>query len=103
MTKNPLIDWINSDSELKSLLKKIDSQTEDEHKKAQIAFDNLSELYNLPKYPEDIDSRETYQVGDFHLYNSISMYEVLGKLKFANSNIEELKSNVLLAAYLMAS
>ncbi|RKS03447.1 hypothetical protein [Flavobacterium sp. 102] len=101
MHKNSLPNWINSDSDLQILLENIDAQTVNEYEKASIAFDKLTELYGLPKYPEDIQSRETYQVGDFHLYNSISMYEVLGKLKFVNKSTEELKSNVLLAAYLI--
>lgn len=101
MSNNLLLDWINSDSKLESLLKQIDSQTESEYEKASIAFDKLSELYEFPKYPSDVASREMEQVGDFHFYSPTSMYEVLGKLKFTKNQTEELKSTVLLAAYLI--
>ena len=86
--QNPLLEWIISDSKLNNLLEKIDSENVSENEKAKIAFDKLSDMYKLPKYPDDIE-------------DSNSMYEVLGKIKFSSNKIEELKSNVLLAAYLI--
>lgn len=100
-SNSPLEDWINSDSELLKLLEYIDLQAETDLERAKIAFHKLAEKYSLPKYPDDIDDRETQQVADFHLYNPISMYEVLGKIKFADKNPENIKSNVLMAAYLI--
>jgi hypothetical protein len=99
--KNPLQEWINSDSELNELLNDIDSKVIGEYEKAKVGFHKLSEKYNLPKYPDDVENRETIIVGDFHLYEPISMYEVLGKLKFVDNKSENLKSNVLFAAYLI--
>lgn len=100
-SNSPLEDWINNDSELLELLNHIDLQAETDIERAKIAFHKLAEKYSLPKYPDDIDDRETQHFADFHLYNPISMYEVLGKIKFADKNPENIKSNVLLAAYLI--
>ncbi len=98
---NPLEDWINTDYKLSQLLSEIEAIASSECEQAQIAFHRLAENYNLPKYPDDVKDRETIQVADSHLYNPISIYEVLGKIKFVDKNLQNLKSNVLLAAYLI--
>ena len=90
MGENPLQNWINTDSELNNLLAEIDSEVFSEFEKAKIAFHKLSDKYNLPKYPDNINEKAP-----------ISMYEVLGKLKFVENISENLKSNVLYAAYLI--
>ena len=100
-SETPLEDWINNDSELSSLLQQIELEGKSEYERAKIAFHKLAEKYNLPKYPDDVEERQTLQVGDFHPYDPISMYEILGKIKFADKNSENIKSNVLLAAYLI--
>lgn len=101
LTSETITEWINSDTELNKLLTDIDTKVIEEYEKAKIAFHRLAEKYNLPKYPDDIEDRETIQVADFHLYNPISIYEVLGKIKFVDKNLQNLKSNVLLAVYLI--
>lgn len=100
-SETPLEDWIESDSDLKELLVSIEQEANSDIERARIAFHKLCDKYNLPKYPDDLDSRETESVGDFHLHDPISVYEVLGKIKFTNNNPEEIKSNVLFAAYLV--
>jgi hypothetical protein len=97
---NPLENWINTDYKLSQLLSEIEAIASSEYEQAQIAFHRLGENYNLPKYPDDVQDRETMQVADSHLYNPISIYEVLGKIKFVDKNLQNLKSNVLLAIYL---
>lgn len=85
------------DYKLSEMLSEIEAITNSEEKQAQIVFHRLAENYNLPKYPDDVQDRETIQVADFHLYNPISIYEVLGKIKFVDKDVKNLKSNVLLA------
>ncbi|HLO72860.1 MAG TPA: hypothetical protein VK164_02905 [Flavobacterium sp.] len=98
---NPLENWISTDNKLSQMLSEIETVSNSEQEQAKIAFHRLAENYNLPKYPDDVQDRETIQVADFHLYNPISIYEVLGKIKFVDKNLQNLKSNVLLAAYLI--
>jgi len=100
-SENPLQDWIDSDPKLSKLLENIELQAENDQERARIAFHKLAEMYKLPKFPDDVHERETEQVADLHLYDPISMYEVLGKIKFADNNPENIKSNVLLAAFLI--
>lgn len=98
---NPLENWISTDNKLSHLLAEIEAIASSEYEQAQIAFHRLAENYNLPKYPDDVKDSEAMQVADFHLYSPISIYEVLGKIKFVDKDIQNLKSNVLLAAYLI--
>ena len=100
-SETPLEDWINSDSELSSILKKIELEGKTDIERARIAFHVLAEKYSLPKYPDDVFDRETVQVGDFHFYDPISLYEVLGKIKFSEPNQTDIKSEVLMAVFLV--
>lgn len=98
---NPLQEWIDTDHELADLLTEIEAMADSEYEQAQIAFHKLAEKYQLPKYPDDVEEQEMRQFADFHLYCPESMYEVLGKIRFADPNPHNIKSNVLLAAYFM--
>lgn len=98
---NPVQEWIDTDKKLRKILKDIEATAKSETEQAKIAFNKLAKEYNLPKYIDDVRDRETQQVGDYHFYDPISMYEVLGKIKFADKNSENLKSNVLFAAYIV--
>ena len=98
---NFLENWILVKPLLRQLLQKIDEEGKTEKDRASMAFHKLADFFNLPKYPEDIEERDMIQVDDYHFYEPISMYEALGNLKFANSDEADIKSNVLLAAYLV--
>lgn len=98
---NPLLDWINNDKELYNIIQEIENSTNSEYEKAKVAFDKLANYYNLPKFIDDVKDRDTIQIDDKHLYDPISMYEVLAKIKFSDKNPDNLKSNVLMTAYLM--
>ena len=88
---------------MSKILNEIETSCHSENEKARMAFHRLAETYNLSKYPDDVLNRETIQVTDFHLYEPISMYEVLAKIKFSDKNSNNLKSNVLMAAFLMVN
>ena len=61
----------------------------------------MCEVYELPKYPDDIESREMIQVADYHFYDPISVYEQLGIIKFTDQKEEDIRSQVLMAIYLV--
>lgn len=90
---NSLESWISTDYKLSQLLSDIEAITNSEQEQAQIAFHRLAENYNLPKFPDDVESND--------LYYGVSIYEILGKIKFVDKNLKNLKSNVLFAAYLI--
>lgn len=98
---NYLQDWIDSDAPLRKLLATIDEEETTDIEKARKAFYALADLYNLPKFPDDIEDREEIMVKADHFYEPVSMYEVLAKVKFAEKNLLNIKSNVLTAAYLI--
>jgi hypothetical protein len=96
-----LEDWVHEDSGLLKLLEEIELQAESDCERAEIAFHKLAEKYSLPKYPDDCSNGELEDDDDNDFQDLVSMYEVLGKLKFANPDPLQIKSNVLLAAYLV--
>lgn len=97
---NPILQWIESDKDLLQFLQQIDQDGQTEEERAEIAFHRLAERYNLPKYPDDVASRETIMKGDWHLYDPLSLYETLGQAKFGDKE-NDIKGNVLMAAYIM--
>lgn len=98
---NPLQEWIDTDAKLSEILKEIESQTKSHKEQANIAFHRLCEEYELPKYTDDIESREMIQVADYHFYDPISVYEQLGIIKFTDQKEEDIRSQVLMAIYLV--
>ena len=71
--ENPLIDWINNDKKLNALLTEIESTGKNPREQAEIGFDKLAELYNIPKMPNDVpDDAE----------NGISLFEEHALIKF---------------------
>ena len=100
-SQTPLEDWINSDSELSRILEKIELESKTDIERARIAFHTLAEKYSLPKYPDDVFDRETVQVADFHFYDPISLYEVLGQINFSEPSQTDIKSKVLMAVFLV--
>ncbi|UQD55607.1 hypothetical protein [Flavobacterium sp. K5-23] len=98
---NPLQEWINTDAKLSKILKEIESQTKSHKEQANIAFHTLCEEYELPKYPDDIESREMIQVVDYHFYDPISVYEQLGIIRFTDQKEEDIRSQVLMAIFLV--
>jgi hypothetical protein len=89
--------WIQSDQKLKDLLVKIQSTGESPLQQAELAFDQLPDLYNLPKMPEDLDRYETFYKRN-EITNPRSVYEEAALLKFLEPN-DDLRGIVLLAVY----
>ena len=98
---NPIQDWIENDKKLSKILLEIEKQTNSHTEQANIAFHRLSKEYQLPKYPDDVDEREMVQVADYHLYSSISVYEQLGIIRFSDSEEKDIRSQVLMAIFLV--
>jgi len=93
---NPIQEWINKDDKLYNLITKIQLSNKNPSKQAEIAFNNLCELYNIPKMPEDITTTKD----DFgHLNDTRSLFEEHALIKFLAPKDEDPRGLVLSAAY----
>ncbi len=93
-TSDSISDWIKSEKKLFALLTKIEKSTSDPHKQADQIFNKVSELFNVPKYPDDIESGNE----DGPLYET-SVYEQTALLKYLEPEPDKLPEHVLGAIY----
>lgn len=93
-TSDSIGDWVKSNKELFELLTKIEKSTSDPHEQAEQIFNKVSELFNVPKYPDDIESGGE----DDPLYET-SVYEQTALLKYLEPEPEKLPEHVLGAIY----
>jgi len=89
--------WIQNDQKLNDLLVKIHSTEKSAFQQAEIAFNELSDLYDLPKMPEDLDRYEAYYESN-GVTDPRSVYEEAALLKFLEPN-DDPRGVVLLAIY----
>ena len=52
---SPLQEWINTDKKLSAILVEIQELPISVEEQAELAFHRVSEAYNIPKTPQDID------------------------------------------------
>lgn len=90
MFDNPIEEWYKKDKRLSDLLVSIDEQNLSDEDAAKQAFYKVTELYKLPKFPEDVDTENDEE--------SRSVFEEMAILKFMFPD-DELKGIVMLAAY----
>jgi hypothetical protein len=96
MSDNPIIDWYTKDQRLCDLLVTIDQQKLSEKAAARKAFYEVADLYNLPKFPEDV--QEDDRIDSFgEECKNVSVYEQLAIVKWMHPE-NTLRANVLLAA-----
>jgi hypothetical protein len=94
---NEISKWIATDSQLYNAIIEIESITKSQDRQAQMAFDKLCELYDLPKNPEDLDGY-LQKLGDSKQREIRSVYEEYALLKFLNPNTDK-RTLVLSAIY----
>lgn len=85
---NPVEHWLKYDKELVKIINEIENIENDFSKQAELAFHKISEEYNLPKMPIDIN--ESYKE------DQKSVYEILGLVNYVLED-EDPRSNVLFA------
>ena len=83
--------WINTDKKLYNLITEIESLDISLVEKAEIAFEKLAKLYNIPRMPEDIRNEEDE--------NKISLFEEHALIKFMADENEDPRGMVLSAAF----
>ena len=77
---NPIQDWIDTDKKLSSILVEIQEMPISTEEQAEIAFHKVSETYNIPKLPQDVEIEEDHDSEDIN--ETISVYQHLEIIKF---------------------
>jgi hypothetical protein len=80
--------WLEIDKKLSNKLVEIQNSTNDKLKQAEMAFWEISEMYNLPKLPGDNEEAKAY----------CTVYEQLAFLNFLEPDVD-LRGHVLSAIF----
>jgi hypothetical protein len=94
--KNPIQEWINSDERLFELIIEIQTAHEDPNKQAEIAFNKLCDIYEIPKMPDDTISIAKNTENN---QQSRSLFEEHALLKYLAPDTEDPRGLVLSAAH----
>ncbi len=98
LTSETISEWINSDIELHKCINDIENTYQSHDEQAEAAFHKISELFNIPKNPEDIIVHEEFDNQFEDYVEQTSVYEQLGLLKYLNTE-DGIRGNVLTAIY----
>lgn len=99
MEENLIENWINTDKKLFNLIVEIDSTDKSLFEKAEIAFEKLSELYNIPRMPNDIDDQNFEDDEEFDGLEQRSLFEEHALIKHLAEKNEDPRGMVLSAAF----
>ena len=101
MSDNPILQWITKDKQLSDLLVSIDNEIADPEMAAEKAFHEVSKLYNLPKFPEDVVMMTESEEEFFEDERNKSVFEQLAihKAVFPDSDIRGSVLAACLAVY----
>jgi len=94
--ENPIQEWINEDDELYNLIIEIQSSNKPPTQQAELAFNKLCKLYDIPKMPEDVI---TIEHNSENTNESRSLFEEHALLKFLAPEEEDPRGIVLSAAH----
>ena len=99
MEENLIENWINTDKKLYDLIVEIDSRDKSLVEKAEVAFEKLSKLYNIPRMPNDIDDEEFEVNEEFDEIEQRSLFEEHALIKYLSKENEDPRGMVLSAAF----
>lgn len=102
VTNDIILEWINSDKNLRDALAEIRSICNSEKEQAEMAFHKISDLYGLPKNSDDMPSHddefEEEEEPEDEYYDPMPVYRELGLIKYLDPDNDPL-SQVLMAIY----
>lgn len=98
MEENLVQNWINTDKTLFNLIAEIESTCKSFPEQAEMAFEKLSEIYNIPRMPSDIDEDDSNYDEELDEYTR-SLFEEHALLKYLAGENEDPRSIVLSAAF----
>jgi len=93
---NQIQEWINDDDTLYNLIIEVQSTDKTPIQQAEIAFNRICELYDIPKMPEDIISTKNNPESQL---DARSLFEEHALLKFLSPENEDPRGIVLSAAH----
>ena len=96
MKENLIDNWINNDRKLYDLIIEIESTNKSLVEQAEMAFEKLAKLYNIPRMPSDINDEEFDYDEDLELR---SLFEEHALIKFLTEKNEDPRGIVLSAAF----
>jgi hypothetical protein len=99
MEQNPVEHWINTDKQLNDLIVEIESGDKTLSEKAEIAFEKLSELYEIPRMPTDIKDEELDDDDFDGVTDQRSLFEEHALIKYLADENEDPRGMVLSAAF----
>ncbi len=94
----PVAEWLNSDDKLVSIISNINSGEKSFIEQATEAFNKISEVYKLPKFPDDITKNLLNEYQERGVENPRSVYEEIGIIRFLQPN-DDPRGIVLAALY----
>jgi hypothetical protein len=95
--KNPIEDWINNDDNLYNLIIEIQEKNNSPQEQAEIAFNKLCSLYDIPLMPLEMNSG--FSSSEEKKISKRSLFEEHALLKFLAPENEDPRGLVLSAAY----
>ncbi|WP_111684568.1 hypothetical protein [Winogradskyella tangerina] len=99
MEQNLVEHWINTDKQLNDLIIAIESTGNTLTEKAEIAFEKLSELYDITRMPNDIDDEELDDDNLDGVTDQRSLFEEHALIKYLADENEDPRGMVLSAAF----
>jgi hypothetical protein len=96
MEENLVQNWIETDKNLFKLITEIESEFNSYHEQAEVAFERLSKLYNIPRMPVDVLEDEFEDEDEF---DKRSLFEEHALIKYLAKENEDPRGIVLSAAF----
>jgi hypothetical protein len=100
MEENLVQNWIDTDKNLSNLITEIETEFNSYTEQAEVAFERLSKLYNIPRMPEDVaeDEFEDEDKPD-GVTDKRSLFEEHALIKYLADENEDPRGIVLSAAF----
>jgi len=95
---NPAIDWMNNDEKLRSIIERLSNSGLNEKEQADIAFDEISDAYGLPKYPDSFTEEDYRRYEEEGIDNPRSVFEEVGIIHYLEPE-DDPRGIVLFAIY----
>ena len=98
MANNPIDNWYLSDEKLKSIIDTLSLSGKSPFEQAKEAFYQISEFYNLHKYPDDITEDDYKRYVEEGLDNPRTVFEEVGIIRYLEPE-DDPRGVVLFALY----
>ena len=95
---NAIVEWINSDEKLKNIIERISNSGLTEKEQADIAFDEITDAYGLPKYPDSFTEEDYKRYEEEGIDNPRSVFEEVGIIHYLEPE-DDPRGIVLFAIY----